>query len=210
MRIVLHRVGHLAALPQRFDQGPLDGAGVLDARLGVLKRLEKDPGATLVQLGVVVAGSRRIRDTPPGHRALGVQPCGFTERALGLVVVERLQPDHALVEVPLGLVGGGRELAVVVPEPLEELGALGRIRVRLVRDQRNGGDQTADDEADGPFESILHEHPLDRVGMVSNGGEDRFARSRLDFVACRTMLHEAKGVGRRWSSRRSSSWWWLS
>src|SRR5262249_59092641 len=84
--------------------------------------------------GVVVVRALGDRDPPEAHRARRIETRRLAERALSLVVIERVDEAQTLIEPALSLGRIGRDSARVAPERAVEHGAaaVGALRVRAV------------------------------------------------------------------------------
>ena len=88
---------------QRLDQRPLNRRGAGGVRARLPQRLKGEPHAHLIHAGQVVVRPHGQRDAPVAGRAVRVECGGLCERAGRLIVVERPQEAHALIEVRLRL-----------------------------------------------------------------------------------------------------------
>ena len=99
---------------------------------GVLRRLLQGlPGNRRPRLGhhrQVVVRAHSERDAPVAHRALRIELCRFRERARRLVVVERPEKPHSLIEISLRRRRIGADRAVEVAQSVEHPSALGPLR----------------------------------------------------------------------------------
>ena len=109
-------------------------------------------------------------DTPEGHGAFGIEPGGFEEGALRLIVVEAEHESQPLVEIALRLVRPRRDDVMVRAEIVEQRdsGRRGRLLLRGARIPRvpiatrggEGGPGQHEEEQDGGHRNASPEHAL--------------------------------------------------
>ncbi len=128
-------------LREGLDQRPLEGRGVVDPGSRLTERAPGRRGALFRHDRIVVVRPLAQRDAPPGHGAVRVELGRTGERPNRLVAIEGVHPGDALVEVFLGLGGGGGIRVPVVAHPLELLSPRA-VDQQVVRSRRNTTGET--------------------------------------------------------------------
>ena len=135
-RAAVGRIERLCAgvpLRERADERLLDRRCVRRVLLGELQRLPGDLGPRLGHDGHVVVGADRQRHAPIARGADRIALGRGGERAGRLVVVERPEQPHALIEVSLRLGRRDRGRPVERAEVLKQLRAARPVREGLRR-----------------------------------------------------------------------------